>query len=80
MENPFRKKSVDEVRRENADLKKELAASREWAEIHEENLKLKEEKARLAKRDGGFHFDSEGFLGGVDAILGNEKPKRKRGR
>ena len=78
MDNPFRKKSADEIRRENAELKKELAESREWAEIHEENLRLKEEKARLAKRDGSFRFDPDGFLGGVDAILGNDKPKRKR--
>lgn len=80
MENPFKKKSAEELKRENEALKKELAKQREYAKIHQENLLLKAEKAALAKKSGGIQFDPDGFMGGVDALLGNDKPpKKKRG-
>ena len=80
MENPFKRKSAEDLKRENEELKKELAEKREYAKIHEENMRLKAEKAQLAKQSGGMQFDPEGFMGGVDALLGNDTPSKKKKR
>jgi hypothetical protein len=79
MRDLFKKKTVHDMKRENADILKDMKRQREYADIRKENKRLKEEQAKLKKQSDGLHFDSDGFMDGLDDLLGNKKPKKKRG-
>lgn len=75
MENPFRKKSIAELKRENEFLQKQTIEQKEYARLYEENRRLKEEKKHFDRLGSGFQFDTDGLMDGVDMLIGKKPSK-----
>lgn len=80
MKDLFKKKTLQDMKRENANMRKDIERQREYVEIREENERLKAEQAKLKKRDGSFQFDPDGFMSGVDMLIGSNKNSKRTKR